>query len=65
MNEFRKQSDNQPEIERDLLSIAELYPELSPAEQEEAAYFLNRFLEVMHRIFEENQRKTGDWRFLI
>lgn len=41
------------------LPISELYPDLNPAEQEEAEYFLNRFLEVMLRIFEANQRLTN------
>lgn len=42
------------------LPIAELYPELNQSEREEAEYFLNRFLEVMHSIFEENQAKSRD-----
>jgi hypothetical protein len=33
--------------------VAGLYPELNRAEQTEAEYYLNRFLEVMSDIFEE------------
>lgn len=42
-----------------LLSIAELYPALNRREQAEAAYYLNRFLEVMDDIFQENQQEKA------
>ena len=32
--------------------IAELYPKLTAEQQEEAAYFLNRYLDVIERIYE-------------
>lgn len=61
MAEFNEKSNKvfQSKSESGLL-IAELYPELNQAEQDEAEYFLNRFLEVMHDIFEENQGKISN-----
>lgn len=44
----------------DTLPIAELYPELNFAQQAEAEYFLGRFLEVMHDIFEEKEAKKAE-----
>ncbi len=32
--------------------IAELYPELTPEQQEEAVYFLNRYLDLIERIYD-------------
>lgn len=50
MSAFKATTDNR-------LPITELYPELNQSEQEEAEYFLNRFLEIMHNIFQENEQK--------
>lgn len=50
LSEIKTTTDNR-------LPIAELYPELNQAEQEESEYFLTRFLEIMHDIFQENQQK--------
>lgn len=33
-------------------SVAELYPELTSEQQEEAAYFLNRYLDLIERIYD-------------
>lgn len=58
MPELEKEQNNKhPSGEEKLLPIAELYPELNPDEQ--AEYFLNRFLEIMHEIFEEKQHLTS------
>jgi len=37
------------------ISIAKLYPELSSEEQEEAEFFLLRYLEIVRRIFERTR----------
>ncbi len=37
-------------------SIAELYPELTPDQQAEAAYFLHRYLDLIERIYERTKR---------
>ena len=40
---------------------AKLYPELSPDEQREAAYFLDRYLDIVCRIYERTSHLTdGD-----
>lgn len=45
---FRRQS----EASGDEITIADLYPDLSPAEQSEAEYRLLRYLAVVKEIFE-------------
>lgn len=37
-------------------TIADLYPDLSPEEQQEAEYFLNRYLQIVWEITEESMR---------
>ena len=39
---------------------AKLYPELSPEEQREAAYFLERYLDIVIRIYERTSRLTEE-----
>ena len=34
------------------ISIGDLYPSLNESEQEEAAYFLNRYLDLIERIYD-------------
>ena len=53
MSSRRKESD--PPI-----TIQDLYPELSPEQQQEAAYYLERYLEIVRRIFERTQNLTGE-----
>lgn len=36
------------------LPVGDLYPNLSAAQQEEAGYFLNEYLEVIMNIYDEN-----------
>lgn len=60
MPELTEKSNNSENKGGNILSIVELYPELNQSELEEAEYFLSRFLEVMHDIFEENQEKIRD-----
>lgn len=60
LQSHEEQSENRRKEESAPLPIAELYPELSRKEQEQAAYFLNRFLTVMLKIYEENASKKGD-----
>ena len=40
------------------VTIQDLYPELTPAEQSEAAYYLGRYFEVVRGIFERVQNLT-------
>lgn len=46
------------EIDEENLTIADLYPELTEAEQAEAEENLKRYLQVIWRIFERNQNLT-------
>ena len=39
---------------------AKLYPELTPEQQREAAYYLGRYLEVICRIHERTKNLTQD-----
>jgi hypothetical protein len=41
------------------VTIQDLYPGLSPEQQQEAAYNLGRYLELVRRIFERPQNLTG------
>ena len=50
----RKQSIQPP------ITIQELYPDLSPEKQEEAAYYLGRYIEVVLGIFERVQNLTDE-----
>jgi hypothetical protein len=38
------------------MTIAEIYPELTLEQQEEAEFFLLRYLEIVRRIFERTRR---------
>lgn len=40
------------------LTFVELYPDLTPAEQAEAEYYLTRYVEVMHSIFTRLQQQN-------
>jgi hypothetical protein len=42
------------------ITIQDLYPELSPEQQREAAYYLERYLEIVRRIFERTQNLTSE-----
>ena len=41
------------------ITIQDLYPDLSPEQQQEAAYYLGRYLEIVRGIFERTQNLTG------
>lgn len=42
----------------DIISIGDLYPQLTEEQQSEAEYYLARYLEVIRGIFERNQNLT-------
>jgi hypothetical protein len=50
--------DSHVEIENDTPTIADLYPQLSPEEQLEAARRLARYLELVSTIFERSNDLT-------
>ena len=41
------------------LDVEALYPELTPEQRQEAAYYLARYLDVVQRIFERVHRSSG------
>lgn len=41
------------------LTIADLYPDLTPEQQAEAEFYLNRYIAIVRRIFERTQNLTG------
>jgi hypothetical protein len=41
-----------------LITVQDLYPELSPEQQQEAAYYLGRYVEVVRGIFERTRNLT-------
>lgn len=47
----------EPSRQQYRLPVQKLYPNLPDEQLEEAEYFFNQYLEVIHRIFEENQQK--------
>ena len=49
-------SNSEPRPHR-TVTIEQLYPDLTPEEQQEAAYWLGRYLAVTQRIFERLQRE--------
>lgn len=49
-----KSNEQQPEV-----TIEQVYPELTPEQQQEAAYWLGRYLDVVQRIYERTQNLTG------
>lgn len=42
-----------------VLPAAEMYPDLTPEEHREAAFYLMRYFEVIHSIFEEKYGLTS------
>lgn len=40
------------------ITIRDLYPELSPEQQQEAAYRLHRYLDIIRRIYERKRKLT-------
>jgi hypothetical protein len=42
------------------ITVADLYPDLSMEEQQEAAYYLSRYVELVRRVFERTQNLTKD-----
>jgi hypothetical protein len=40
------------------VTIRDLYPDLTPKQQEEAEYFLDRYLSVVRRIYERTHNLT-------
>lgn len=55
MSEFNKTRQNK----KYRLPIAELYPDLTLEQQQEAEYFLTQYLETIHRIYEESENLTS------
>jgi hypothetical protein len=45
-----------------MIDAAKLYPELTPEQQEEAAFYLTRYLEVVERIFRRTHHLTDSSR---
>ncbi len=42
------------------ITIEEVYPDLTPEQQQEAAYFFKRYLSVIRRIFERLEREKQE-----
>lgn len=61
MKEYQKiQDDSKKQNASEYcLPIAEMYPDLSPEEQQEAEYYLTRYFEIIHSIFEEKYGLTS------
>ncbi len=61
MNEFEEIQDESKKLNSNeyRLPIAEMYPDLSPEEQQEAEYYLTRYFEIVHSIFEEKYGLTS------
>ena len=51
---------NDPELKPAPKTIADLYPQLSPDEQAEAAYTLNRYLDLVWRIYQRVRRQSSE-----
>ena len=49
--------ENHSDSKRKAPAIAGLYPDLSPKQQEEARYFLHRYLDLIKRIYERIERE--------
>jgi hypothetical protein len=49
---------HEPDRQSDI-SIEQLYPELTPEERQEAAYWLGRYLDLVRRIHERKHDLTG------
>jgi RIO-like serine/threonine protein kinase len=39
------------------LTISDLYPDLTPAQQQDAEYFLRRYIDLIKRIYERVERE--------
>jgi len=50
-----RNSDHQKKI-----TAADLYPDLTPEDQQQAVYFLSRYLALIERIFQRTQRNLTD-----
>lgn len=61
MNEFEKIQDDSKKLNSSeyFLPIAEMYSDLSPGQQAEAEYYLTRYFEIIHSIFEEKYGLTS------
>jgi cupin superfamily acireductone dioxygenase involved in methionine salvage len=51
-----EQSDPQPNDSKNDIIVDELYLDLSPEERAEAEYYLNRYVELIERIYERTGR---------
>lgn len=56
MSKFDKTKKNKQEYR---LPIDRLFPDLTAEQQREAEYFLTEYLEIVYRIYEENQELTS------
>lgn len=56
MNQFNKPEPNKEEYR---LPVEKLFPDLTPEQQREAEYFLNEYLEIIHRIYMESEDLTS------
>lgn len=49
-----------PDKDENEITIADLYPELTPEQQKEAEYYLLRYLALVRRIFERIAREQPE-----
>jgi hypothetical protein len=56
MNQFNKPESNRGEYH---IPVEKLFPDLTPDQQREAEYFLNEYLEIIHRIYMESEDLTS------
>jgi len=55
MNHQPEKYQSEPQI-----TVADLYPDLSVEEQQEAAYYLSRYVELVRRVLERTQNLTKE-----
>ncbi|HZS45851.1 MAG TPA: hypothetical protein VFC63_12165 [Blastocatellia bacterium] len=41
-------------------AFVDLYPDLTPEQQQEAAYYFSRYVDLVRRIFERNSHRLTD-----
>ena len=51
---------NHPELKPPSKTLADLYPQLSPEEQSEAAYNLQRYVNLVWRIYQRIRRQSSE-----
>jgi hypothetical protein len=58
-NESIRDYSNKQNANEYRLRGEEMYPDLTPEQQTEAEYYLTRYFEIVHSIFEEKYDLTG------